>query len=89
MIILSINLLILSVGLLIVGLIKPGWILFWMDKPGRIPVIALASSIFMIAVVMFGEANRENKNEKAKQVQQMEKSKENADISVPVPVDSK
>ena len=62
MIILSINLLILSVGLLIVGLIKPGWILFWMEKPGRMPIIILSSVLFMIGVVMFTEANLENEN---------------------------
>ena len=62
MIILSINLLILSVGLLIVGLIKPGWILFWMEKPGRMPIIILSSVLFMIGVVMFTEANLENES---------------------------
>jgi hypothetical protein len=64
MIILSINLLILSVGLLIVGLIKPGWILFWMEKPGRMPIIILSSVLFMVGVVMFTEANLENENAK-------------------------
>jgi hypothetical protein len=87
MIILSINLLILSACLLILGLLKPGWILFWMDKPGRMPIMALAGALFMIAVVMFGEANRQNENEKARQMKQVEKSKENADIPVPVAVD--
>lgn len=86
MIILSINLLIVSIGLLIVGLIKPGWILFWLDKPTRMPVIALASALFMVAIVMFSEANRQNENEKTKQIQQIEKSKDNADIPVPATV---
>jgi hypothetical protein len=35
----SINLLVLAVGLLIVGMIKPHWILFWMEKPKRIAII--------------------------------------------------
>ena len=55
----SINLLVLAVGLLIVGMIKPQWILFWMEKPKRIAIIILSSVLFMIAAVMFGEANKE------------------------------
>jgi len=89
MIVLSINLLILSVCLLIVGLIKPNWILFWMEKPGRMPIIILSSALFMIAVVMFGESNRQNQNETAKQSQKIEKNKESADIPLPVAPDSK
>ena len=74
MIILSINLLIVSVGILIVGLIKPHWILFWMEKPERMPVIALSVVLFMIGVVMFGEANQENINNKIKPSEPIEVS---------------
>lgn len=53
----SINLVVLAIGLFIVGMIKPNWILFWMEKPGRLPIVFLTSGIFMAAVIMFGEAN--------------------------------
>lgn len=80
MIILSINLLILSVGLLIVGLVKPHWILFWMEKPRRMPVVMLSVVLFMTAVVMFGEANRQ------KEIDNQAKIIEETDTS-PIPVE--
>lgn len=55
----SINLIILSIVLFIVGMINPRWLLFWMDKPGRLPIVLLTSAIFMGAGVMFGEATQE------------------------------
>jgi len=59
MLVWSFNLLVLSVGILIVGMFKPHWILFWMEKPKRIAIIILSSVLFMVAAVMFGEANKE------------------------------
>lgn len=55
----SINILVLSIGFLIVGMIKPNWILFWMEKPARMPIVVLSSVLFMVSAVMFGEANKE------------------------------
>jgi hypothetical protein len=55
----SINILVLAIGFLIVGMIKPRWLLFWMDKPGRMPIIIFSIMLFMVAAVMFGEANIE------------------------------
>ncbi len=57
----SLNLFILSLIVLIVGMIKPKWILLWMDKPGRMPIIIIASVIFMVSAVMFGEGNKQLK----------------------------
>ena len=59
------NILILSAVVLSVGLIKPKWILFWVDKPSRLPIIMLSSILFMVAAVMFGEGNKQLKQEKA------------------------
>jgi len=53
----SINLLVLSIGILVAGMIKPKWILFWMNNPSRIQIQLLAAGLFMGAAVMFGEAN--------------------------------
>ncbi len=66
MILASINLLILSVLILIVGLIKPKWLLFWMDNPGRMPIAWIAAVLFMVAVVLFGEGNRRKQEALAK-----------------------
>lgn len=59
------NILILSIVLLLVGLIKPKWILFWVKNPTRLPIIMLSSVLFMTAAVMFGEGNKQLKQEKA------------------------
>ncbi len=61
----SFNVMILAVVILIVGLIKPKWILLWMDKPGRLPIMAIAGAIFMAGAVMFGEGNKQKQQEQA------------------------
>lgn len=55
----GINTLIVSLLVLLVGLIKPKWLLFWMDKPGRLPVVAIAILLFMVGATLFGEGNRQ------------------------------
>jgi len=59
--------------LLIVGLIKPNWFLFWMnqEKPNRLIIIIFSSILFMVAAVLYGEGNR--KNEPLSEVIQTEK----------------
>jgi hypothetical protein len=59
MIIAAINLLILSVLIFIIGMIKPGWLLFWMEKPSRMPILWIVVFLFMIATVLFGEGERQ------------------------------
>lgn len=78
----SINVLVLTVIVLIVGMIKPKWILLWMDKPGRMPVIIIASVLFMAAAVMFGEGNKKLKQEQAQQAQQQSVQKPSAEVPV-------
>lgn len=65
----AINLFIVSLLILIVGMIKPKWILVWVDKPGRMPIIMIASVVFMIAAVLFGEGNKRKQQELATQTQ--------------------
>lgn len=55
----GINTLIISFLVLIVGLIKPKWLLFWMEKPGRLPIVAIAMLLFMVGATLFGEGNRQ------------------------------
>ncbi|MGZ4959601.1 MAG: hypothetical protein ACXV7J_10130 [Methylomonas sp.] len=61
----SFNILILSGIVLIVGMAKPKWILFFMEKPGRLPIAMVAGVLFMIGAVMFGEGNKQLQQEKA------------------------
>lgn len=79
----SINILILSVLVLIVGMIKPKWIFLWMEKPGRMEVAMIASVIFMIAAVMFGEGNKQMQQEKAQKETQQQTAQPANDAAVP------
>ena len=60
MIVWAFNLLILAVGILIVGLIKPKWLLFWMDNPNRYIIVGISTILLMAGAIMFGEGNRQN-----------------------------
>ena len=71
----SINLLVLAIGFLIVGMIKPHWILFWMEKPKRIAIVILSSVLFMAAAVMFGEANKEKQQQSTTQTEEISQNK--------------
>ncbi|MDD2738644.1 MAG: hypothetical protein PHR94_06890 [Methylomonas lenta] len=59
------NVFVLSLIVLGVGMFKPKWILLWIDKPSRLPVVMIAGVLFMIAAVMFGEGNKQLQLEKA------------------------
>jgi len=59
MIVWAFNLMILGVGILIVGLIKPKWLLFWMDQPNRFIIVAVSVVLLMAGAVLFGEGNRQ------------------------------
>lgn len=61
----SFNVFILSLIVLAVGMFKPKWILLWMEKPGRLPIVMIASVLFMAAAIMFGEGNKQLQLEKA------------------------
>ena len=61
----SFNVFVLSLVVLGVGMYKPKWIFLWMEKPGRFPVVLIASVLFMISAVMFGEGNKQLQQEKA------------------------
>lgn len=43
-------LVVLSILILIIGLIKPKWIFFWMKEPNRILVSGVALIMFMVAM---------------------------------------
>lgn len=43
-------LVVFSILILIIGLIKPKWVLFWMKEPSRIVVSCIALVIFMAAM---------------------------------------
>ena len=60
MIIWAFNLLLLAIGIFVVGLIKPKWLLFWMDQPNRYIIVGVSVILLMAAAILFGEGNRQN-----------------------------
>lgn len=60
------NFFILSIGIFVVGMIKPKWILFWMEKPFRMAIALIAAPLLMVSLVMYGEGNKQLQQEKEK-----------------------
>lgn len=71
----GISLVLLAVIILVVGLIKPKWILFWMDHPTRLMIGGICMVIFMIGAVLFGEGNKQKKLEMQKQAATLQSGK--------------
>lgn len=76
----SFNIMILAVVLLTVGLIKPKWILLWIEKPGRLPIVVIAMALFMVAAIMFGEGNKQLQQEKAQIGKQQTTQQSNSEV---------
>lgn len=73
------NIFILSLIILALGMYKPKWILLWMDKPGRLPVVMIAGILFMVSAVMFGEGNKQLQQEKAQAAKSQSLQKDGAE----------
>lgn len=56
----AINLGILTLLFFVIGMIKPKWALFFMDKPTRWPVVAISTVFFMITMTLYGEGKRQH-----------------------------
>jgi MFS superfamily sulfate permease-like transporter len=76
----SFNIFLLSLIVLATGMFKPKWIMPWIDKPSRFPVIVIAVVLFMIAAMMFGEGNLQLKQEKAQTSKSQSILKDNAEV---------
>jgi predicted tellurium resistance membrane protein TerC len=63
----GISLILFALIFLIVGMIKPKWILIWMDNPTRLMIAAIAMVLFMIGSVLFGEGTKAKKIALAKE----------------------
>jgi hypothetical protein len=86
MIVLAINLIILAFGIFAVGMYKPNWILFWMDNPGRIPILFICTALFMSGAVIFGEHKLKRKDLEVSEVPTASAvQQEAAEIPAPTP----
>lgn len=77
----SFNLGALLLLFLIVGMIKPKWPLFFMEKPTRWHITIIATIWFMAVMTMYGKGNQQ-----AKLVEKHKKPVAAAAAPVPVPV---
>jgi hypothetical protein len=58
MIIIAFNLGILTLLFFIIGMIKPKWALFFLQKPDRFMVLVISTILFMVSATLYGEGNR-------------------------------
>jgi hypothetical protein len=76
----AINLGILTLIFFIIGMIRPKWALFFMEKPSRWLVTAITTVFFMIVMTMYGEGIRQ-----AKIIEKHKKPTAASTAPVPVP----
>lgn len=79
----SFNIGIMTMLFFIIGMIKPKWPLFFMEKPDRFLILAITTVLFMITVTLYGEGNRRVKLE---QPSKPSVSQDAAPVPAPVPV---
>jgi hypothetical protein len=60
----SINVLVLSLVVLVVGMFKPKWILLWMQTPKRIHVLVMISALLVISYSLYLFGNSEYFNDR-------------------------
>lgn len=61
----AINLAIFTLLFFILGMIKPKWVLFFLEKPTRFMILVITPFLVMITVTLYGEGVRREKEEKA------------------------
>ena len=49
------GMIVLSVALLVIGVVKPKWIHFWQQRPGRLTIIAIALTLLVVGLSEAGE----------------------------------
>lgn len=94
MVLQAINLGILTLLFFVIGMIKPKWSLFFMEKPTRGLITMITTVLFMVVMTMYGQGMREAKRMNKPKVAISSQSKapvatpEPAPVPVPVPVDT-
>lgn len=84
MILAAINLGLVTILFFLIGMIKPQWALFFLDKPNRMIVLGVTTVLTMVTITMFGEGHR--RSTLAQEVKLAGTKKiEPAPVPVPVP----
>lgn len=79
----GISLILLAVIILVIGLFKPKWILFWIEYPSRLMITGISIVIFMVGAVLFGEGNKQKQLELKKEAAIVKSGKIAVDIPEP------
>jgi hypothetical protein len=85
MILAAINLALVTILFFLIGMIKPKWALFFLDKPDRMIVLAISAVLSMVSITMYGEGHRRSSLAQEVQLAAPQKA-EPAPVPVPVPV---
>lgn len=80
MIVHAFNLGIITAFFFVIGMFKPNWALFFLNKPNRFLVLIISTVLFMVSMTMYGAGTKELKAEKAAA------NKSTGANSTPVPV---
>jgi len=81
----AIDLGIITILFFVLGMIKPKWPLFFIEKPDRFIIVAVTTVLFMITATLYGEGLRREKIEKAAK-QPITQSTVPVPVPLPVPV---
>ena len=84
----SFDLALWTVLFFIVGMIKPGWPLFFLKKTDRFLIVAITTVFVMITFTLWGEGNRQAKEEQAAKTKAPQTIVP-APVPVPTPVPEK
>jgi len=77
----AIDLGIITILFFVLGMIKPKWMLFFMENPSRFIILVVTTILFMITATLYGEGLRREKLEKA-----AKQPISHSAVPVPVPV---
>jgi hypothetical protein len=84
MILAAINLGIVTILFFLIGMVKPQWALFFLDKPDRMIVLAITAVLVMVTITMYGEGHRRSTLGQEVQIAAPKKA-EPAPVPVPAP----
>ena len=86
----SINLAIFTLLFFVLGMIKPKWPLFFLEKPTRFMIMMITPILIMITVTLYGEGVRREKEAKAiTSISQIKEKPAPAPVPVPQPASEK
>lgn len=84
----AINLSIFTLLFFIIGMIKPQWVLFFIERPTRFPILMITPVLVMITLTLYGEGVKRDKEKQALEKAPVKTMPAPAPEPIPVPVPS-